>query len=87
MSRAGPVGARISGTDGQTWTSSACWHKRKLGVDLWQVPRQNSVCNTYALEHDPAQRQVGFLLHVDMQHHIPEKFFQEDLHFTVAVHI
>jgi hypothetical protein len=26
-----------------------------LGVDLWQVPRQDSARNTYALEHGPAQ--------------------------------
>jgi hypothetical protein len=26
-----------------------------LGVDLWQVPRQGSARNMYALEHGPAQ--------------------------------
>jgi hypothetical protein len=55
------VRARTSRADGQTWTSSACWHTRKLGVDLWQVPRQDSARNTYALEYDTAQRRVGSL--------------------------
>jgi hypothetical protein len=36
-----------------------------LEVDLCQVPRQNSGCNTHALEHDPAQRRIGFLAQVD----------------------
>jgi len=31
-----------------------------LGVDLWQVPRQYSARSTYALEHDPAPRRLGF---------------------------
>jgi hypothetical protein len=41
--------------------SSAFWHPRGqvLGLDLWQCPRQDSACNTYALEYDPAQRRVG----------------------------
>jgi hypothetical protein len=32
-----------------------------LEVDLPQVPRQNSGCNTHALEHNSAQRRIGFL--------------------------
>jgi hypothetical protein len=38
-----------------------------LGVDLRQVPRQDSACSAHALEHDTAQRQVGFLVQVDGQ--------------------
>jgi len=37
------------------------WHTRGqgLGLDLWQVPRQDSACNTYVLEYNPAQRRVS----------------------------
>jgi hypothetical protein len=38
-----------------------------LGVDLPQIPRQDSARNTYALEHDTAQRRVDFLPQVDRQ--------------------
>lgn len=30
-----------------------------LGVDVWQVPRQESACSTHSQEHSPAQRRVG----------------------------
>jgi len=55
------VRVRASTAHGQSWMSSACWHTRKqvLGVDLWQVPRQDSTRNTYALEHDPAQSRIA----------------------------
>jgi hypothetical protein len=36
-----------------------------LGVDLWQVSWQDLACSAYALEHDTAQRRVGFLPQVD----------------------
>jgi len=39
--------------------------RQVLGVDLWQVPRQGSARNTYALEHGPAPRRIGFLAQVD----------------------
>jgi hypothetical protein len=38
-----------------------------LGMDLWQVPRQDSTRNTYALEHGLAQRRLDFLQQVDRQ--------------------
>jgi hypothetical protein len=36
-----------------------------LAVDLPQVPRQDSGCNTHALEHRTGQSRVGFLTQVD----------------------
>jgi hypothetical protein len=38
-----------------------------LGVDLWQVPWQDRSTHAHALEHDPAQRRIGFLPHRDQQ--------------------
>jgi hypothetical protein len=38
-----------------------------LGLDLRQVPRQDSACNTHTLEHGTAQRRLGFLPRVDRQ--------------------
>jgi hypothetical protein len=35
-----------------------------LEVDLPQVPRQNSGCNSHALEYDSTQRRIGFLAQV-----------------------
>jgi hypothetical protein len=32
-----------------------------LGVDLWQVPQQDSAHNTHALEYGLALRRIGFL--------------------------
>jgi hypothetical protein len=63
------VRARASRADGQTWTSSACWHTRGqvLGVDLRQVPRQDSGRSTHALDHGTAQSRVSFLPQVDRQ--------------------
>jgi hypothetical protein len=58
-SRPSRVRARTSRADGQTWTSSACWHTRKLGVDLWQVPRQDSARNTYALTSNARSTRRG----------------------------
>ena len=59
-------------------TSSACWLQERgqvlgvdlwqvLGVDLWQVPWQDRSTHAHALEHDPAQRRIGFLPHRDQQ--------------------
>jgi hypothetical protein len=37
-----------------------------LALDLQDVPRQDPGHHTHALEHDSAQRRVGFLTQVDM---------------------
>ncbi len=31
------------------------------GLDLWQISRQDSAGNTYTVEHDTAQRRIGFI--------------------------
>jgi hypothetical protein len=36
-----------------------------LGVDLLQVPKQDSARNTYSLERDPTQRRLDFFAQVD----------------------
>ena len=36
-----------------------------MAIDLPQVPRQDSGCNTHALEHRTGQSRVGFLAQVD----------------------
>lgn len=38
-----------------------------MGVDLRQIPRQNSAHSTHALDHDTAQSRIGFLPQVDGQ--------------------
>jgi len=53
--------------------SSASWHPRGqvLELDLCQGPRQDSTCNTYVLEYNPAQRRVGQAAAQALCLHIP----------------
>ncbi len=38
-----------------------------MGLDLQEVPRQDSTCSTHALDHGAAQRRVGFFPQVDSE--------------------
>jgi uncharacterized protein YuzE len=52
---------------GQATFVSIQKREKVLGIDLWQVLWQDLACSVHTLEHNTAQRQVGFFAQVNKQ--------------------